>query len=759
MLILAVQLTLGIAYIIATPLWQEHEPDFYNVARFILDNGRMPNEADYPPGQADVRQATQPPLFFLSSVPVIALLDDAQPVPPGVQPGLICIGGEATNSTLIAYPITDAYEFPVYGTALAGYGLRAVNLLFGMIAVAFTYKAARVLFPHRPSLWLIGAALLAFEPNTLQMVTQISNDALLLLLAAANLFCAARMLEGGMVRWRWGLLLIGLSALAILTRLSGWAVFGFDVLIFLYAIGRTLWEVRKRAKRGQIRAALIGVALLVVTVGGVAAFNYNQYGTVFGRYRQLDELVLRAMTNFNLPLETVVGVFSQTQVSYEASLTLLTTRRPFLVLYTFAVVVALVGAFLGLVLAAVRRAQKKDLPDLGAYLLLIAAVGVGVTLVLFRNTLNVSAGGGVTLYNSATIFAPLRYYNAALPPLALLLSAGLATLVEPIRMRSHPPLQRILSSNPLGIGLAILWMLVALLGAAVMLKLRTGAEVIDMQAFQGMGSNFTAVSMDGLDPDQPRLLGYSAEPRSAQGVVNLTLYAQQPDHTTLNYAAQVDMIVDGNVVNSCQFLPARGFYPTTLWSNQSVVKFSSDIPNCAGDINTPIDLSLRWLGADVNGVIQEETQQILLGAVDPPLAQIPETCPQTLGIFADGYRLTQFNSPSTVRMGETYLPSANWIVTQLSPDVAGRIFLFTHEETGEQYPCAASDNPATSWVLGEYKFFDRCPMIFPPEATPGDYAVSVVMVNAVGERLPATDAAGEPVPENVVLVGTVTLEE
>jgi hypothetical protein len=566
------------------------------------------------------------------------------------------------------------------------------------------------------------------------------------------------MLEAGVVRWRWAFALIGLSALAILTRLSGWAVLGFNLLVFLFAVGHTLWEARKRAKRGQLRAALLGLGLLLVTIAGVAAFNYNQYGTVFGRYRQLDDLVVRAIGNFNLPLETVAGVFNQTQVSYETPLTLLTTRRTFLVVYSLAVVTSISGAFLGLVLATVRRWRKQDSPNLGAYLLLTGALGVGVALVLFRNMLNVTEGGGVTLYNTATIFAPLRYYNAALPPLALLLSVGLLTMVEPIRVSSHATLQRILSANPLGIGLALLWMVVTLLGVAVLVRQRAGTEVIDIQTLQSM-ENFTAVSAADGDDNQPDVLGYVAEPNSAQGVVNLTIYARQVESTTLNYAAQVDMMVDGSVMNSCQFLPARGFYPTTLWSSQSAVKFSSAVPNCAGAINDPIDLSLRWLGADVNGVIQEETEPLLLGTVDPPLAQIPETCPTALGIFAEGYRLTQFNSPSSVGVGDTYLPSANWIVTQPSPDVAGRIFLFTHEETGEQYPCAAGDNPASSWVLGEYKFFDRCPMTFPAEAALGDYTVSMVMVNAAGERLPATDAAGEPMPNNAVRIGTVTLEE
>lgn len=754
--ILVIQLGLGLITIVVTPLWQAHEADFYNVVRFILDNGRMPSDADYPPGQAEVRQATQPPLYFITSLPIVALLDDAQPVPPGVQPGLICIGGEAVNSPFISYPINDAYVFPVYGAVLAGYGLRVANLLFGTIAVVFTFLAGRVMFPNRPGIWLVGAALLAFEPNILQMVTTIGNEALLLALVSANLYCAVRTLEGCVIRWRWTLPLIGLAGLAILTRLPGWAVLGFDVLIFLFAIGYTLWQARKRANRGQFRGVLIGVVLLVATIMGVAVFNYTQYGSVFGRYRQLDEVVVYVLQNFNLSLETIVGVFGQTQLSYEAPLSLLTTRRFFLAIYTLAVIVALTGAFLGLVEALVRYWRKQDTSNLGAYLLLMVAVAIGVVLVLFRNTLNVSVGGGVTLYNTAAIYAPLRYYNTSLPPLALLLSAGLATIVKPLRIDNRVSLQRVLASNPLGLGLATIWLGVSIFGALVLLIRRPEMEVLNMQAFQSMESNFTVVSADVLSPDQPVLLGYSAEPRALQGMVNLTLYAQQPSRTTLNYAVQVDMIVDGNVISTCQFLPTRGVNPTTLWSSQNVVKFSSTIPNCTGEINKPVDLSLRWLGADVNGVIQDETQPIALGTLDPPLAQA-STCPQTLSIFADGYRLTQFNSPTSVQRGETYLPSANWIVTQTSPEVAERIFLFTHEETGEQYLCSASDSPVSSWVLGEYKYFDRCTMVFPPEATPGNYAVSIVMVNAMGERVSATDVSGRPFPFNEVSLGIVTV--
>src|SRR5664279_3258680 len=84
--ILLLQLILGAAYSLSIPLWQGHEQDYYTVVRFLAEHGRLPTASDYPDGDAEIRQATQPPLYFLTAYPVVALLDGAQPVPPGTQP-------------------------------------------------------------------------------------------------------------------------------------------------------------------------------------------------------------------------------------------------------------------------------------------------------------------------------------------------------------------------------------------------------------------------------------------------------------------------------------------------------------------------------------------------------------------------------------------------------------------------------------------------------------------------------------------------
>jgi hypothetical protein len=296
------------------------------------------------------------------------------------------------------------------------------------------------------------------------------------------------------------------------------------------------------------------------------------------------------------------------------------------------------------------------------------------------------------------------------------------------------------------------------MSAYVTLRDRAYVQVFDMDSFQQAMGGVEGEIEAQVSADQPNIYRAIANPRPDDGLIDLTLHAGLSNPSVLNYAAKLDMVVDGTVVNSCEFLPARAYYPTTLWQPDSVINFTATIPNCAGALDSPIELRLLWLGADMTGVIQEETSPITLARIDPPLAQAA-TCPETLGTLAGGYIVTKFNSPPSVRIGETYLPSANWVVTNPSPEVAGRVFIFTHNQTGEQYTCAVGDHPASSWLRGEYVYFDRCPgFSFPPEATPGEYTASVVMLNGAGELLPATDTAGEPLPGNAVALGTVSVE-
>ncbi len=89
------------------------------------------------------------------------------------------------------------------------------------------------------------------------------------------------------------------------------------------------------------------------------------------------------------------------------------------------------------------------------------------------------------------------------------------------------------------------------------------------------------------------------------------------------------------------------------------------------------------------------------------------------------------------------------------------MFTFTSVQTGNQYTCSGSPNPAyydvASWQRGQQVFFDSCAMQFPADAPPGDYQVSVGITDASGSYLPATDSSGSPIPNGQIVVGSVTL--
>jgi len=98
------------------------------------------------------------------------------------------------------------------------------------------------------------------------VLTTIGSDALLLAIAAVNLYCMARILTDSALRWRWVILVAVTAMLSVLTRLSGWAVFVFDIIIILYVFASMLWGAYKRTKTGNTRLALGTLILLAMVV-------------------------------------------------------------------------------------------------------------------------------------------------------------------------------------------------------------------------------------------------------------------------------------------------------------------------------------------------------------------------------------------------------------------------------------------------------------------------------------------------------------
>lgn len=732
-IILLIYTALALLSAAAAPLWGGHEADYYTVARFLADRGRLPTPDDYPAGDAEVRQATQPPLYFFVAAPLIALFDDGQPVPPGMHPATICPGADVDLGRTILYPPTNAYAFPPYGSALTGYALRLLGIAFGLGAIAATYHLGRTLFPA--SRWIAAgaAALLACEPNTIQMTVTISNDGLLLLIAALNLLALARLVT---TQRPWLVLIVLITGvLAVLTRLQGWAVLALSALVVLSWIAARLWQMRRRASRRAWITALAAIAALLIAGGALAVFNLTQYGSIFGRYELLDRLVAdAARTGRGLLVapQTLLGIINHTRLSFLEPLSALTDSRWLALAYTLIPAGLIACALIAALVALARRRDR------AAFALLAASVALAWGLVIFRTAI-FSTAENTTFYNTAFIFAPVRYYAPALPAAVLLFAAGLASAIGLLPARLQRPA---LLTGAL-VGAALIWGLVALFDAFSAAQ-RPTLALIDPADIPAAAVRVPDEAVDAID-----LLAYDLIPHPAEGRVDVTLYASA--------ARAVNAVAELSLGGSpCQVLPARGDYPATRWPADRAAVMTFALPYCGTPVRDP-RLTLTWAAADAAGTLISGGTAIDLGLIAGDF-RAAAACPPLFGTV-NGFRASGFNSPPSTRIGETYLPSVNWIVFEANPAITGRLFVFEHAATLARYGCTDLTHARThaQWVTGEYVYFDGCPFTFPDDAATGVYTVYVGLLDENGALLPAQSAEGTALADGLIPMGSVDL--
>jgi hypothetical protein len=752
--ILVLQFTLGTLRIISTPLWEDHESDFYTVIRHLTMTGALPVEADYPPGEADARQVTQPPLYFYAAAPILALFDAPQnPVPSGEQPPALCIGVEAFNTTLVRYPAMPQYQFPPRNEALGGTMLRFLSLFFGMVTTVLIYLSARMLTPNAPYLALLPAALLAFEPTALKIATTISNDSLLLMLSALNLLFALKLLLSQPTRWRYAFGLIICAGLAVQTRLPGWSLVAFNGLLIAFVIGRSVWSaVRKRAFRRQLWIPLLVAGGLLVAFAIIALINLSRSGSVIGRYDEINTLLPQVLQQFSLSPEMIGGMFDMTAQSSVEALQNIGIPRPLQIGQTVTIVTAILIALILMIVALIRRKRGKP-SSIGVGLLALFGIALTTVLLVYvRNLITASALGGVTSYNTAGIFAPLRYYTPALPALALIICIGLMAislwvvgLISVLIGRRHE--NAVYAPNPLGylITFALIAWLATVGVAGIVKEIR---QHPDPYAFLNLSMNYPQLE---AQTGFPQVVAYTIQAGEQPGLLALDLYVTADAPLEYNAAVQI-----GLGANTCTFIPAQGYDGTLLWQPDEIHRVSAIIPNCTGDLTAPADLTLTWQNADLDGNIVAESSPVTLTTIDPPLATYAG-CPTILGTLAGSYTVVKLNSPASVTIGENYQPSLNWIVRSVNLDAAAREFVFTHSETGTEYTCDRMDRGVQQWQTGEYVYFDRCPFSFPPDAPTGSYTIGVRMISGVGEVMPAVDPQGNVLADGILVVGAVNV--
>lgn len=205
--VVAAYVTIGALYAAFTPTWQvPDEPAHYNYVRALAEGQGFPvmEAGDYDQDLLD------------------QLRDQGFPPELSVEP----LEYEDHQPPLYYLLATPAYW--LFGGAVLP--LRLLSVLVGAVLLVVAFRTVNAIFPARPELALMAAALIAFIPQHVAMTAGVNNDALAELVVGGTLWALTVYVDGGGDRpWPVGLLL----AAALLTKTTAYVAAGVAVVAVL----------------------------------------------------------------------------------------------------------------------------------------------------------------------------------------------------------------------------------------------------------------------------------------------------------------------------------------------------------------------------------------------------------------------------------------------------------------------------------------------------------------------------------------------
>lgn len=275
-IVLAAFLLLAVAGSVINPLHEAtDELRHYRFVQHIVQLQRLPVQGEMP-CQA---QGHHPPLFYALAALASFWVQTGRevcaepPLNPFWQYRYWEVGRD--NKNLYLHGADEA--FPWHGEALAAHIVRFVNILIGAGTVVLTWLLARVIWPTRPYLALGSVAFVAFNPMFVFMSGAINNDVIAAFSGTAVLYACVALVKSptGLSR-RWGLVLGGLYALALMSK------FSLAVVVVLIAVSVTYVAWRDKTWRLWLEVALIAGVVTAVLAGWWFARNQLLYGEPTG---------------------------------------------------------------------------------------------------------------------------------------------------------------------------------------------------------------------------------------------------------------------------------------------------------------------------------------------------------------------------------------------------------------------------------------------------------------------------------------------
>jgi 4-amino-4-deoxy-L-arabinose transferase-like glycosyltransferase len=606
---------------------------------------------------------------------------------------------------------------------------RLVSVIVSTLGTACVFLSARLLWPTEKSKGWAATLLYAFWPQFLFNGSMVSNDALVTALAPAVIYLALRLVIQGF-RWRDCLLLGGLLAAALLTKLNALA---FLPLVAV-SLGLSLMRVKLKA---STRWLALGTAGLFVA-GALA---------VITSFRFVTEQVFRLRTIQKLfqSLGNVTMVFQVAPYSFRTFLASFGwgNLETYSWLYPLWAIVAAV-ALLGLVWGGLRRqpfSRRLTLALMG--LQLLSVWGLALALAMANHTIHLTHG---------------RYLLPALPAVCFLLISGWQTWLP----RPWQPW----AWKIVGVGILLLGLAIPVGTLMRVYAQPLPASAARLQALQPINAVLdNQIELIGSEPAIPAAPGQN---------LKLTLCWQALQPVKKNYTVILDIVgPDGQGYGELRTYPGRGNYATSFWRVQVPFCEAYKVPVGTG---MPAPVVAKMLVQ----LWDEDAKQMLpltqlggqpIRGQSKPVAVLFKVKAAAGAAAASAHAVTYRFGSDLILLGYDVQPvpgtprhvrvTLHWETVK---DISANYVVFVHLRDTPTHLYAQDDSeprgawyPTPWWTVGE-TILDEHTLTLPVGAVPPLDLYIGVYNSAGGARLPVADAQGKPVVnDEVILAQNVTL--
>jgi 4-amino-4-deoxy-L-arabinose transferase-like glycosyltransferase len=728
--ILVVFIALGVTYSVITPLFEAPDEVWHYLYVQNLTSGQgLPVLTGRQGTLLDQKEAHQPPLYYALGAALTFWIDSSNLPQVAQRNPFAAIGAPSSdgNKNVVLHGTDD--EFPYHGAALAVHIVRLLSVLLGAATVTATYMLARELFPEQRWLAEGSAAFVAFNPQFLFVSGAVSNDALVTTLSAWTLVLLVRVIKTGLTPMR--VVVLGLLiATATLSKLAGLGLLPLAILV----IGIAAWRRRSLGMFLAANAALI--AIVAIFDGWWFVRNVQLYGDPLASAAMVAVFGTRkiAPTPPDLLRELI-----EADISFWAVFGWMNVLADEIV-YVFVRLLPLLALLGFIVTVWHNRYHSSRITHYVLHLAIVVLWMVIVTASLVQWTSQVTGPQGRLLF-------------PALPAIALFLVLGISQLVA---RAWRPRLIAFVSS--------VLFLIALAMPIRIIAPAYARPPVI---AESSLPAEMPRLGI--VFEKQIELIGYQIDKTVVKpgDSLTLTLYFRGLAPMPENYVLFIHAFGhDGQPIGQRDSYPGRGSLPTTQWRPGEILADTYRVPiapDAAGPTAARIEVGFYTLAPrrslqaiDGAGQPLGTSPRIVRFKVLAPSEPMPASATPVRFILGDMIALVGYTiDKPTARPGETVRLTLWWQpLATVSDDYTVFVHLIDAQDglhgQHDSQP-QGGDYPTSLWEPGEF-IRDEYAVVVDPATLAGRYRFEVGMYLLVtGARLPAKDAAGQPIGDRVLL--------